>query len=461
MRIKFCGAARTVTGSQHLLSINGKHVLLECGLYQGRRAEAREKNQSFLFEPDQVETLVLSHAHIDHSGNIPSLVKHGFQGNIIATRATVSLCHVMLRDSAYLQEKDAEWLRKKREEEIEPLYTIEDAELALQQFMGVEYGRPFSVAPGVRATFHDAGHILGSAGAVFEIEEKGRRLRLGFSGDLGRFRMPILRDPVLLDDLDVLIMESTYGDRVHHEIEDVEEELAGIVRTVHRRGGKIIIPAFAVGRTQMLVYYLHKLWQHNRIPELPIYVDSPLAVDATAVFRMHPECFDRETYRLFLQDGQDPFGFRRLTYVRDVEDSKKLNDLTTSAIIISASGMAEAGRILHHLRNHIGKPENLVLLVGFMAEHTLGRKLGDGATEVKIFGEVCERRCEVRKLEGLSAHADREQLLALVQRQNPKRLQQIFLVHGEPDPAAALADRIRAAGYGGVHVPSPGEEFTV
>lgn len=461
MRIKFCGAARTVTGSQHLLSINGKNILLECGLYQGRRAEAREKNQSFHFDPTRIDTLILSHAHIDHSGNIPSLVKHGFTGDILATRATVGLCHVMLRDSAYLQEKDAEWLRKKRDEEVEPLYTIEDAEIALQQFVGVEYGRSFNVAPGVKATFYDAGHILGSASVLLEIEEAGKRLRLGFSGDLGRFNMPILRDPVLMDDLDVLIIESTYGDKLHKDIQNIAEELTDIVTAVHHRGGKIIIPAFAVGRTQMLVYYLHKLWQQNRIPEIPVYVDSPLAVNATEVFRLHPECFDRETYRLFLQDGHDPFGFKRLTYVREVEDSKKLNDLNTPCLIISASGMAEAGRVLHHLRNHIGKPENCVLIVGFMAEHTLGRRLGDGATEVRIFGEVCERRCEVRKLEGLSAHADRDELMALVQRQNPQKLQHIFLVHGESGPAESLAGTMRAAGYGNVQVPSEGQEIVI
>lgn len=283
MRIKFCGAARTVTGSQHLLSINGKNILLECGMYQGKRAEAREKNQSFHFDPTRIDTLILSHAHIDHSGNIPSLVKHGFTGDILATRATVALCHVMLRDSAYLQEKDAEWLRKKRDEEVEPLYTIEDAEIALQQFVGVEYGRSFNVAPGVKATFYDAGHILGSASVLLEIEEAGKRLRLGFSGDLGRFNMPILRDPVLMDDLDVLIIESTYGDKLHKDIQNIADELTDIVTAVHRRGGKIIIPAFAVGRTQMLVYYLHKLWQQNRIPEIPVYVDSPLAVNATEV----------------------------------------------------------------------------------------------------------------------------------------------------------------------------------
>ncbi len=461
MRIKFCGAARTVTGSQHLLTTNGKRILLDCGLYQGHRAEARQKNESFHFDPTRVDTLVLSHAHIDHTGNIPSLVKRGFDGPIYATRTTADLCNLMLRDSAFLQEKDAEWLRKKRKEEIEPLYSMADAEAALQHFVGMPYSRPFFVAPELQVTFRDAGHILGSASVTLEFQDQGRKLRFGFSGDWGRAGAPLLRDPDQIDDLDMLILESTYGNRLHSDFENIENELAEIVASVHRRGGKIIIPAFAVGRTQALVYYLHKLWQMNRIPEMPVYVDSPLAVNATEVFRAHSECFDRETNRIFLEDNLDPFGFARLNYVRSLEDSKKLNDMTTPCLIISASGMAEAGRVLHHLAHHIGKPENCVLLVGFMAEHTLGRRLGDGATEAKIFGEIIERKCEVRKLEGLSAHADRDELLRLVQRQNPKKLKHIFLVHGEPEPAEALAESIRSLGFSNVHVPFEGEEFEV
>lgn len=461
MRIKFCGAARTVTGSQHLLDINGKRVLLDCGLYQGRRAEARQKNETFHFDPQSVDALVLSHAHIDHTGNIPSLVKRGYDGPIYATRATAALCNVMLRDSAFLQEKDAEWLRKKRKEEIEPLYSIADAEEALQRFIGMPYSRPFFIAPELQVTYRDAGHILGSASVTLEFQDRGRKLRFAFSGDWGRAGAPILRDPDQLDELDVLILESTYGNRRHNDFANLENELAELVTSVYQRGGKIVIPAFAVGRTQALVYYLNKLWQTNRIPEMPVYVDSPLAVNATEIFRAHPECFDRETNRVFMEDGRDPFGFARLNYVRALDDSKKLNDLTTPAIIISASGMAEAGRVLHHLAHHIGRPENCVLLVGFMAEHTLGRRLGEGLTEAKILGEIFERRCEVRKLDGLSAHADCEELLTLVRRQNPKRLKHIFLVHGEPEPAEALAESIRGLGFANVHVPFEGEEFEV
>ena len=461
MRIKFCGAARTVTGSQHLVTVAGQKILLDCGLFQGRREESRDKNRNFHYEPSGVDTLVLSHAHIDHCGNIPNLVKQGFARSVYATRATVDLCNVMLRDSAYLQERDAEWLRKKKREEVEPLYTVEDAEKALQQFMGVAYDRPIALTPNAQVTFRDAGHILGSASVTLDLNENGRAVRCGFSGDWGRAHAPILRDPDHIEDLDVLIMESTYGDRLHDDFDNLAEALAQITNAVHRRGGKIIIPAFSVGRTQALVYYLHKLWQENRIPEIPVYVDSPLSVNATEVFRLHPECFDRETYRIFLKDGLDPFGFKRLTYVRDVESSKKLNDLKTPAIIIAASGMAEAGRVLHHLAHNIGQPENCVLIVGFMAEHTLGRRLADGVTPVRILGDLYERRCEVKKLDGLSAHADREELLQLIKRQNPQKLKHVFLVHGEPEQSEPLAERIRALGFRNVHVPSEGEEFEV
>ncbi len=461
MRIKFCGAARTVTGSQHLLAVDGKRILLDCGLFQGRREEARQKNKSFHYDPSGIDTLVLSHAHIDHCGNIPNLVKQGFAGNVHATRATVDLCNVMLRDSAYLQERDVEWLRRKKHENVEPLYTMEDAERALQQFVGMAYDRPSNLTPNVQVTFRDAGHILGSASVTLDILERGRHLRCAFSGDWGRPNAPILRDPDYLDDLEVLIMESTYGDKLHADFADLADALAETVNKVYQRGGKIIVPAFSVGRTQALVYYLHRLWQENRIPPIPIFVDSPLSVNTTEVFRLHPECFDRETYRIFLKDGLDPFGFERLTYVRDVESSKKLNDIKTPCMIIASSGMAEAGRILHHLAHNVGDPQNCVLIMGFMAEHTLGRRLAEGETEVKILGDLYERRCEVKKLDGLSAHADRNELLLLVQRQNPQKLKHIFLVHGEPEQSEPLAQRIRALGFQNVHVPFEGEEFEV
>jgi metallo-beta-lactamase family protein len=466
MKIQFLGGAQTVTGSQHLISLNGRKVLFECGLFQGRRAETYERNLHFAFDPSTIDALVLSHAHIDHSGNIPNLVKNGFAGRIYATPATVDLCQIMLRDSAYIHEKDAEFVNKVRKrqrnaEKVEPLYRIEDAERSMDLFVPVGYAEPVDVVPGATVTFRDAGHVLGSAGVLLETQHNGSRFRLGFTGDLGRKDMPILRDPDYLRDLDVLIMESTYGNRRHRLSEDVNEELAALVRSVAERGGKIIIPSFAVGRTQLLVYILHKLFDQNRIPDMPIYVDSPLAVNATEVFRRHPECFDRETERLFLDNHEDPFGFGRLRYIRDVEESKKLNSLKYPHIVISASGMAEAGRILHHLRNNIGNPKNTVLMVGYAAEETLARKLQEGRRVVKIFGEEHTVRCQVVELDDFSAHADRDGLLEFVETQDPRRLKQVFLVHGEKEQALPLRDAIRDLGFPSVEFPAQGTKATI
>ncbi|MBI2503368.1 MAG: MBL fold metallo-hydrolase [Candidatus Latescibacteria bacterium] len=465
MQLKFCGGARTVTGSQHLLSVNGHRILLECGLFQGRRAEAYEKNQQFAYDPAALDAVLLSHAHIDHSGNLPSLVARGYRGPIYATSATVALCQLMLRDSAYLQERDIEWvnkIRRRRGEPLaEPLYSIEDAEEALRSFVGAQYDRSLQVAPGVQATFRDAGHILGSAGILLELTTSKGKLRLGFSGDIGRPGMPVLRDPQPLQDLDVLLMESTYGDRLHSPAGDVAEALALAIRQTAAAGGRIVIPAFAVGRTQALVYELHKLFDQDRIPDIPIFVDSPLATNATEVFRLHPECFDRQTYRLFLQDGRDPFGFDRLRYVRTVEESKKLNSLKYPHIIISASGMAEGGRILHHLKNNLDDHRNLVLLVGYAARDTLARRLMDGEKVVRIFGEEYPVRCKVKVMDAFSAHADRRELLDYLAFNPPGRLQRIFLVHGEPDQALPFKDALRSQGYPEVHVPEPGEVFSL
>ncbi len=461
MEIKFCGAARSVTGSRHLLSVNGRKILVDCGLYQGRRKETYENNKNFLFDPHDVDVMLLTHAHIDHSGNIPNLVKNGFDGPIYATGATVDLCQIMLRDSAYLQERDVEWVNKRRvkrgEDTLDPIYTISDAENAMKNFIGVQYDRAVDIAPGVKATFRDAGHILGSASILLEINENGKKRRLGFSGDVGRKEMPILHDPNKLRNLDVFVVESTYGDRLHRPSGDVEDELAEIVNKVVQKNGKIIIPAFAVGRTQMIVYLLHKLFDQNRIPNLPIYVDSPLACNATDVFRTHPECMDRETYRLFLRDHEDPFGFGRLTYIRDVEDSKRLNSLTTPHIIISASGMAEGGRILHHLRNNIGDPNVLVLFVGYAAQHTLARRLMDGDKEVRIFGEEHVVRCDIRKMEDFSAHADRNELFDYMEFLPPSQVDKVILVHGETDQALPMKDRLEKRGYSSVLFPALGE----
>jgi metallo-beta-lactamase family protein len=463
MKIQFHGGAQTVTGSEHLLLINGKRILLECGMFQGRRSETYEKNRTFGFDVTRIDVMLLSHAHIDHSGNIPNLVKSGYGGQIFSTYATVDLCEIMLRDTAYLQEKDAEWInkihRKNHQPTVEPLYTMADVQMSLSAFNGVHYNEGVKIAPGVSVTFQDAGHILGSAGILLEVEENGRKMRLGFSGDIGRSRMPILRDPNLPFDLDALIMESTYGNRLHSSSEDMEEELAVAVREVAGAGGKIIIPAFAVGRTQLLVYILHKLFDQGRIPDMPIFIDSPLAKSATEIFRQHPECFDRETERVFLNNHEDPFGFYRLKYVGSVEESKALNSLRYPAVIISASGMAEGGRILHHLKNNIEDHRNLILFVGYAAPDTLARKIMDGEKEVKIFGEEYRVRARVKAMDVFSAHADRDDLINYVMASPPSRLKNIFLVHGESDQALPLRDALKSRGYQSVEFPAPGETY--
>ncbi|HSW53764.1 MAG TPA: MBL fold metallo-hydrolase [Ignavibacteriaceae bacterium] len=461
MKIQFIGGARTVTGSQHLLTINGKKILLECGFFQGRRNETYEKNKNFKFDPKEIDALILSHAHIDHSGNIPHLVKDGFNGPIYATSATGDLCKIMLEDSAYLQQRDIEWLNKKKKKRIpeEPLYSIEDVEDAIQKFVAVEYNTGTEIFPGIVAYFQDAGHILGSAGILLEIEEERKKLRFGFSGDVGRHETPIIRDPDYLRDLDVLIMESTYGNRLHTHSDEVEEEVAKVVREMFDRKGKIIIPAFAVGRTQLLVYVLHKLFDQNRIPEIPIYVDSPLAVNATKVFKDHPECFDRETNRIFLESGDDPFGFGRLKYITTVDQSKELNDMKEPMIIISASGMAEGGRILHHLANNIGNPKNLILFVGYAAEQTLARKIMDGIEKVNILGEEYSVKAQIKTMDYFSGHADQKELIEYLRLNPTKKLKNIFLVHGEEDQALPLKVKILQKGYKNVDFPISEEKF--
>lgn len=468
MKITFHGAARTVTGSMHELNVNGVRLLLDCGLYQGRRKEARERNANFPFPASRISAVLLSHAHIDHSGNIPTLVKSGFEGPVYATPATVDLCHSMLPDSAHLQEKDALFLAKRKHrrrllgmedelEIVEPLYSQADAERSLRHFQSVLDGDSREVADGVRFTGLEAGHMLGSTALVLELRSNGKTVRLAYSGDVGRPNLPILRDPQPLPEVDYLILESTYGDRLHKDLDTVKAKLADAVRRAAARGGKIIAPAFAVGRTQQLVLLLHELIEEKQIPSIPVFVDSPLAVDVTEVFRRHTYLFDEETSR-FLRNGEDPFGFRRLRYVRDVNESKALNELRGPALIISASGMCEAGRILHHLRNNIEDPRNMVLITGFMAEHTLGRKIVEKWPEVPIFGEPVRLRAEVVKLNELSGHADQRELLAWMQ-PVARSVKGVFLVHGEPAQAAALQQAIRDRYGVEAVIPSRGDSF--
>lgn len=463
MQIQFHGAAQTVTGSMHVLTVGDQHILLDCGLYQGKRSEAFDRNRNFPFDPKSITAVVLSHAHIDHSGNLPQLVKQGFSGNIFCTHATQDLCSIMLRDSAHIQEKDVEYVNKRHKEKglppVEPLYVMEDAEECMGQFVGLGYHRSFYITPNVQVTFLDAGHILGSAIVVLDVQENGRKRRITFTGDLGRNDLPVIRDPEPVTETDVLITESTYGNRLHETIVDMKEKLRSSVEATVNRGGKVIVPSFSVGRTQELVYYLHQLFNENRLPEVPIYVDSPLSVNVTEVFRLHPECFDKETKDEFLTRHEDPFGFYRLRYIRNVEESRELNTSPDPCIIISASGMCEAGRILHHLKNNIQNDKNTVLVVGYMAENTLGRRIVERKPVVKIFGEEVPLNAQVVITNGFSGHADKNELMDFYQHIDKNRLDQVFVVHGEPDSCNALAQDIRSSVSNNVEIPVRGQKF--
>jgi len=456
MRVNFHGAAHTVTGSQHLLEINGKKLLLDCGLYQGRRADTYSRNLNFRYNPQDVDAVILSHAHIDHSGNLPNLVKQGFEGHIFATHATADLASLMLADSGHIQESDAEFVNKKRaqrgEDPIEPLYTKQDAEEVAGMFAGVDYEQAFEPIPGVIARFHEAGHILGSASVSLEIEEKGRKIRFWFSGDIGRYQLPLLRDPVLPTHADYMIMESTYGDKSHSNPELAFLEFRDVVKRTLERGGKLIVPAFAVGRTQELVYDLNQMMFDGDVPRAPVYVDSPLAVNATDVFKRHLECFDDET-RKFVEEARHPaLDFKMLTYIRSVDESKALNERTDPMIIISASGMAENGRILHHIKNNIENPKNTICIVSWQAPDTLGRRLADRESEVRIYGETYKRKCDVATIGGLSGHAGQD-LLVKYATGLKGSVKQIFLVHGEERQARTLKDLLKAQKMDQVHYP--------
>ncbi len=448
MRIVFHGAAHTVTGSQHLLEINGSRLLLDCGLYQGKRDESYARNLNFPFEASSIDAVVLSHAHIDHAGNLPNLVRRGFTGNIFTTKATADLSDVMLQDSGHIQESDARFINERNERkgnavpQIEPLYTQVDAQRVKEHFQGVDYGEIFEPVPGVAGRMVEAGHILGSGAVSLEIEEKGRKIRLWFSGDIGRYQLPLLRDPILPDAADYMIMECTYGDKPHRDPLHSFEEFHQVVRRTVERGGKVIIPAFAVGRTQELVFDLNQMMTEGDVPLVPVYVDSPLAVNASQVFRRHPECFDAET-RKFVQEARHPaLDFKMLTYIQSVDESKALNDRHEPMVIISASGMAETGRILHHLRNNIENPLNTICIVSWQAPDTLGRRLAEREQQVRIFGEPYNVKAEIATIGGLSGHAGQDLLVDYASAVKDQ-VKQIFLVHGEPSPAEALREKLR------------------
>jgi metallo-beta-lactamase family protein len=456
IRLTFWGAAGQVTGSMHLLEAAGARFLLDSGLFQGHRAESHALNATLPFDPRRIDGVVLSHAHIDHSGRLPLLVRHGFHGPIHTTPATRDLCAVMLPDAAHVQEKDHETLQRrgKAGPESEPLYTMADA-IAVQDLMvGVPYHRVTHLRKYLAVEFLDAGHILGSATVDLRISEGGSH-RLVFSGDIGRTNLPIIRDPEPPSGpIDTLIVESTYADRDHESVHDAEERLGEAVRRTAARGGKVLVPAFALGRIQEVIYSLHQLYRAKKIPEIPIFVDSPLGVDATTVFRMHPEVFDRRE-SLVTSESQ-LFDFPLVRYIRDVADSKALNELRGPAVIVAASGMAESGRILHHLVHGIGDHRNLVLFVGFQAEHTLGRRIQSGQEVVRIFGEEYPLRAEVETIGGYSAHADRGELRAWV-RQLGGPIRRAFVVHGEPPALEAMAAILRSEGVQDVTIPKHGE----
>jgi metallo-beta-lactamase family protein len=449
MEIQFLGAARTVTGSMHMISVNGTKILLDCGLFQGKRSESYEKNRNFPFDPSKIDAVLLSHAHIDHAGNLPNLVKNGFSGPIYATKATTDLCNIMLYDSAYIQERDIEYVnekrKKKNEPPIEPLYNVIDVTEAMSRFIGIDYDQQVEVANGVIAKFLDAGHILGSAVTLLEIEENGGKKRIGFTGDLGRKNAPIIKDPQSVGDVDVLISESTYGNKMHDPIGGMKDSLCEVIKRTSERGGKVIVPSFSVGRTQEIVYLLSELFDEGRLPVIPIYVDSPLAVNASDIFRQHIECFDSEMIE-HLNANEDPFGFNRLIYIRSVEESKKLNGMKSSCMIISASGMCEGGRIVHHLANNIEDPKNTILIVGYQAEHTLGRRIVDKVPEISIFGEIRKLNAEVVVLNSFSAHAGQDELVDYIMKVGRKRLSKIFLVHGEITQIEGLSAKLKETG---------------
>jgi metallo-beta-lactamase family protein len=454
LEIEFYGAAREVTGSCHILRVNGSTVLLDCGMFQGKRSDAEQKNRTLPVPIADIDSVVLSHAHIDHSGRLPYLVAEGYSKTIWATAATRDLSAVMLADSAHIQEKDAEFLAKHKKTFIEPLYAMRHTVRALELMVAVPYNKPFDVVPGVRCSYVDAGHILGSASVVLDCVEGSVSKRLVFSGDIGRSGLAIIRDPVPPNGADEIIMESTYGDRDHESVDGARARLAEVVRQTAARGGRVLIPAFAVGRTQELVYNLHSLVRESAIPSIPIFVDSPLAVDTTTVFEMHPEIFDESED--MVRKVKDLFEFPLVHYTRDVEASKALAHMSGPMIIIAASGMAEAGRILHHLAQGASDPRNTILIVGFQAEHTLGRRIVEKAPILKIFGDEIPLRAHVEVINGYSAHADRTELhawLDAVKVTSPE-LSGVHLVHGETKAQDELQTTLIAKGYS-VTCPDP------
>ena len=467
IELEFIGGARGVTGSKHVLRTSKAAVLLDCGMFQGRRREANERNRAMQVPVDDLDAVVLSHAHIDHAGLLPLLHKQGYRGPVYATPATRDLCTPMLLDAAMIQEADARHIRKLIERErldmepVEPLYNQDDVTGLLGQIVGLPYRRPHAIAPGVVLKLLDAGHVLGSSIVVLDVEDDGARARIAYAVDLGRKGLPILREPEIPTGINCLVSESTYGDRRHPPIEEVDSALTLAVNRAVRRGGKIFIPAFALERAQEVVYALKRLRAAQRVPAVPVYVDSPLTVKLTDVFKMHPECYDKATYAR-LVSGDPPFEFDGLHYVSDKEESKAIAAQPGPCIIIAASGMCEAGRILHHLREGVEDQRNAILIVGFQAQHTLGRRIVERQRDVKIFGVMRRLLAEVVVLSGFSAHADQQDLLDFAEAVRAQgKLHQVVLVHGEPPAQAALTANLEDLGFPNVLAPVPGEKLRV
>lgn len=466
MKIKFLGAARTVTGSKHLITLqSGKTILLDCGFFQGRGQDSDEKNRHLGFDPINLDYMILSHAHIDHSGDIPYLIKQGYRGPVFCTEATLDLCKIMLKDSAHIQENDLKHVNERRvkrgEPIIEPIYSVADVEEALKHFVAVQYEQDFAIDEGIKLRFTDSGHILGSAAVNLSIDEAGKTRKLCFTGDIGRYDTSILRDPQPFPQCEILISESTYGDRRHA---DKSMSLQQLHDTIHytcvEKKGKLIIPAFSLGRTQELVYALDQLSTAGKLPPIDVFVDSPLSTNATNVMRAHYECFN-EDIRDYMKKDADPFGFEKLTYVRDVEESKRLNSRKQPCIIISASGMVEAGRIKHHVANNISDPKNTILIVGYAEPSSIGGKLRAGAEIVKIFGEEHRVLADVRIMDSYSAHGDYVEMIQYFDCQDKTKIKHLYLVHGEYETQLNFKEKLLDKGFRHITIPFHGEEVEI
>jgi metallo-beta-lactamase family protein len=463
MKIKFIGAAREVTGSKHLITTKeGRKILLDCGMFQGKGLETDKMNRELGFDPQEIHHIILTHAHIDHSGLIPYLYKGGFRGSVVCTNATRDLCALMLADSGHIHESDTRTFNKKRArqglEPIEPIYTRKEAIECMKLFIGVSYDRKFNIDANTRIIFTNTGHMLGSSVVNLEITEGTRKIKLAYTGDIGRPVNRILKHPDPFPQADYLITESTYGDRLHKDQQEADDELLTIIsETCIRKGGKLIIPSFAVGRTQEIVYSLNNFYNEGRLPKIDIYVDSPLSMNVTEVFRMHPECFNEDILQVLANDP-DPFGFGTLHYVKDQAESKNLNTLTKPCVIISSSGMMEAGRVKHHLANNISDPKNTILAVGYCAPSTLGARILRGDKEVSIHGTPYKVNAEVKKLESFSGHGDYKEMMRFLSCQDKEKLFKTFIVHGEYEAQKKYAETLGYSGYKHIEIPAAGQE---